>query len=434
MSISSAMNAGVMGLAVNGVRLAAISDNIANSSTYGFKRTGVDFSSMVLNQQGSLYASGGVRIDTFRDVAALGALISTGGATDLAISGRGMLPVTDTAGVTQPSGERALQLSATGSFLPDQNGHLRTANGMFLLGWPVDAAGEIGAVSRSSGADLEPVNVFASRLTASPTTRVDLGINLPADATLAGSTNEPYDLPIEYYDNLGRSQTATLRFSPIVPAAGASNQWSLEIFDGAGDPAASLGQVDLSFIDAANGSGHIDTAAANGGLTYDPATGLVTAPLAHGPVSFFIGRPGDTSGVTQLSASFSPNAVSKDGAPIGDLQSVEIDERGYLMGVYDTGFRRPLYQIPVADVPNLNGLEALDGPSFAVSAASGNLYLWDAGTGPAGSVQGYALMESTTDIAAELTDLIETQRAYSSNAKIVQTVDEMLQETTNIKR
>jgi flagellar hook protein FlgE len=43
-------------------------------------------------------------------------------------------------------------------------------------------------------------------------------------------------------------------------------------------------------------------------------------------------------------------------------------------------------------------------------------------------------MESNTDIAAELTSLIETQRAYSSNAKIVQTVDEMLQETTNLKR
>jgi flagellar hook protein FlgE len=82
----------------------------------------------------------------------------------------------------------------------------------------------------------------------------------------------------------------------------------------------------------------------------------------------------------------------------------------------------------------MNGLKALDGQAFRVSAESGNLYLWDAGTGPVGSIEGYALMESTTDIAAELTDLIETQRAYSSSAKIVQTVDEMLQETTNLKR
>ena len=39
-----------------------------------------------------------------------------------------------------------------------------------------------------------------------------------------------------------------------------------------------------------------------------------------------------------------------------------------------------------------------------------------------------------TDVAGELTNLIQTQRAYSSNAKVIQTVDEMLQETTNIKR
>ncbi len=51
-----------------------------------------------------------------------------------------------------------------------------------------------------------------------------------------------------------------------------------------------------------------------------------------------------------------------------------------------------------------------------------------------GEVAGFALQESATDIAAELTSLIQTQRAYSSNAKVIQTVDEMFQETTNIKR
>jgi flagellar hook protein FlgE len=53
---------------------------------------------------------------------------------------------------------------------------------------------------------------------------------------------------------------------------------------------------------------------------------------------------------------------------------------------------------------------------------------------PTGSVVGYAREGSSTDVAAELTALIQTQRAYSSNAKVIQTVDEMLQETTNIKR
>ena len=60
MSISSSLNAGVMGLNVNATRLATISDNIANSATYGYKRSQVDFSSMVLRQRSSAYSAGGV--------------------------------------------------------------------------------------------------------------------------------------------------------------------------------------------------------------------------------------------------------------------------------------------------------------------------------------------------------------------------------------
>jgi flagellar hook protein FlgE len=89
---------------------------------------------------------------------------------------------------------------------------------------------------------------------------------------------------------------------------------------------------------------------------------------------------------------------------------------------------------PVGDVPNMNGLKALDGQALQVSSASGSLYLWDAGTGPVGTISGYSLMESTTDIAAELTDLIETQTRLFFEREDRADVDEMLQETTNLKR
>ena len=105
-----------------------------------------------------------------------------------------------------------------------------------------------------------------------------------------------------------------------------------------------------------------------------------------------------------------------------------------MRATYDTGFIRTLYQIPLVDVPNPNGLIALNNQTYQVSPNSGSFFLWDAGDGPTGAVVGYAREGSTTDVAAELTDLIQTQRAYSSNAKVIQTVDEMLQETTNIKR
>ena len=47
MSISSAMLAGVTGLISNSSALAAISDNIANANTTGYKKVGVDFTSLV---------------------------------------------------------------------------------------------------------------------------------------------------------------------------------------------------------------------------------------------------------------------------------------------------------------------------------------------------------------------------------------------------
>lgn len=434
MSISSSLNAGVMGLNANATRLSTISDNIANSATYGYKRAVVDFSSMVLQQRSSVYSAGGVSVDSFKDIAATGSLIPTGNATDIAVSGRGLFPVTDKAGVSALSSERDLMLLPTGSFYPDADGNLRTQSGHYLLGWPADGTGSVGNVSRNSGADLSPVNIATSRFNAQPTTSIQMGINLPADATEAGAAGTPYDLPIEYFDNLGRSQTLSFQFTPVVPTDGSSNQWQVEIFDDASGTPTSIGTLDLTFSDTQASGGRLSAVSSGGGAAYDPATGTVSLNLSHGPVEVFIGSPGGDEGIQQLSAPFSPTEVTKDGAAIGDLQSVEIDEGGNVQAIYDTGFRRTLYQIPVGDVPNMNGLKSLDAQAFAVSINSGDLYLWDAGTGPVGGVSGYSLMGSTTDIAAELTDLIETQRSYSSNAKIVQTVDEMLQETTNLKR
>ena len=126
--------------------------------------------------------------------------------------------------------------------------------------------------------------------------------------------------------------------------------------------------------------------------------------------------------------------VTKDGNAAGTFTGVSIDENGFLYASYSSGFSKVIYQVPVVDVPNPNGLRVLDNQCFALSKDAGSMFLWDAGSGPTGGVEGFAREQSTTDIANELTQLIQTQRAYSSNAKIIQTVDEMLQETTNLKR
>ncbi len=434
MGLSSSLNAGVTGLAVNATKLATISDNIANSETFGYKRSTTEFTNLVLEQGTGTYTAGGVRVATFKNVAQQGALISTNNSTDLSIAGRGMLPVTPITGLNSTAGDRPLQLTTTGSFSPDENGFLRTLSGLFLLGWPANADGSVTVPGRDSPAGLEPVNITRNRFTAAPTSKIDLGVNLPASETLAGASGTSFNLPVEYFDTLGRSQTLTIEFTPQVPATGASNTWTATIFDHAADPTVPIASFDVTFDDAAVTGGSIATVTAGAGASYDPVTGLVGIAVASGPIDISIGTAGSGGPLTQLSSSFSPISVLKDGAPIGSLSGVEIDEQGFLEAIFDNGFRRTIYQIPVADVPNLNGLTSQSNQTFEISQSSGDVFFWDAGTGPVGTTLGFSLSESTTDIAQELTDLIQTQRAYSSNAKIIQTVDEMLQETTNLKR
>lgn len=436
MTISSSLNAGVTGLNVNASRLATISDNIANSSTYGYKRATSDFQSLVLGQSRGAYAAGGVRVTTGRAVDQNGTLATTNNPTDLAITGRGMLPVTTATAVASGSGELPMRLAPTGSFRADANGILRTASGEVLLGWPADPNGVVPSFPRDSSTALVPVRIGTNEFEGNPTTRLTLDVNLPATDTQVGGTYAPRLLPIEYFGNLGESQNLEVTFTPTPPVAPAtaSNTWSMDVRQSGS--ATSLAGLTIEF-DATRPSGGTIAAVPPAGMTpagaYDPATGLLSVTTPSGPLEIYIGMPNDARGLSQLSNTFAPS-VSKDGSPVGILTSIDVDARGMLSAVYDSGFTKTLYQIPVVDVPNANGLRALSNQTYEVSRESGPFYLWDAGDGPVGDVAGYSREESTTDVAFELTQLITTQRAYSSNAKVIQTVDEMLQETTNIKR
>ncbi|MEL7446844.1 MAG: flagellar hook-basal body complex protein, partial [Pseudomonadota bacterium] len=209
------------------------------------------------------------------------------------------------------------------------------------------------------------------------------------------------------------------------------------VFDDSTGSGGTISTVALAELDA-GGEPILISGNAGAGTTvgdpYVPGTGEFGVTVARGPININIGTPGDGSVFTQLSDSFAPTSITKDGFPVGNLTSVELDGNGFLSANFDTGITRVLYQIPLVDVPNPNGLTPQDNQTYTLSDESGSFFLWDAGDGPTGDIVGFALEESATDVAGELTQLIQTQRAYSSNAKVIQTVDEMLQETTNIKR
>ena len=431
MSISSSLNAGVAGLAANATRLATISDNIANSGTYGYKRAEADFQSFVItnsNNSGT-YSAGGVRASTNRLIGEQGSLVSTSNATDIAISGNGFIPVTTEVSIDGSMGDQPLMMTTTGSFYTDADGILKTDSGLVLLGWPAEADGTIATYARDTMTGLEPVVINSNQTAGDPTTKINLGVNLPAeDAT------DVLPLSVEYFGNLGTSESLNVTFTPD---AVAPNTWVMSITDSA-SAGAIIGEYTIVFDDSRGSGGTLSTVTPTvnnpATATYNATDGTLALTVDGGPIEMTIGKPGDTNGLTQLSDTFAPTSITKDGSPVGNLTSVEIADNGYVTATYDTGFTRTIYQIPLVDVPNANGLTSLGNQTYQVSPDSGSFFLWDAGDGPTGTIEGFAREGSTTDVAAELTDLIQTQRAYSSNAKVIQTVDEMLQETTNIKR
>lgn len=436
MTISSSLAAGVAGLNANATRLSTISDNIANSATHGYKRVEADFHSMVISGNNAGYSAGGVRATTQRIIDERGPMISTGNATDLAVSGRGMLPVTNSISLQQDTETYPMELVTTGSFRPDNNGVLTTQTGLVLMGWPANLDGTMPSFPRHTPNGLEPVQINVDQFSGDPTTMMTLGVNLPATATTFDAPGDSESLAIEYYGNLGTSEQLDITFEPFIPATGSSNQWTMTITD-AGSGGTVVGQYTLVFDDTRAAGGALASVTDISGGAYDPVTGMITVTLPSDPldtIDLNIGILGENNGMTQLSDTFAPVRIEKNGSPVGNLTGVEVDANGFVHAIYDAGFTRKIYRIPVVDVPNPNGLVSNSNGTYTVSADSGEIFLWDSGTGPTGDILAYAKEESSTDVAGELTDLIQTQRAYSSNAKVIQTVDEMLQETTNIKR
>lgn len=438
MTISSSLNAGVMGLSANATKLATISDNIANSSTFGYKRADADFHSMVISGAGGTYSAGGVRVTTQRLIDEAGPLITTNNSTDLAVRGRGMIPMTSETAVEVDNGDYPLRLGTTGSFRTDKDGYLKSETGLVLLGWPANADGSIPTYPRDTADGLEPIKINVNQFGGEPTTQMGLGLNLPATSTKADTvTSDDYEvLNIEYFDNLGTSESLSFEFQPI-PATGGvpSNQWRMVITDSATTPSTTvIGDYLLEFNDTTSEGGTLAAVTSSVGGGYDLAEGTIVVTADRGDIEIDIGRLNDSGGLTQLADNFAPVNISKDGSAVGNMIQVEVDANGYVHALYDIGITRQIYQIPLVDLPNPNGLIALDNQTYQISNESGSYFLWDAGDGPTGDIVSYAREESATDVANELTELIQTQRSYTSNAKVIQTVDEMLQETTNIKR
>jgi flagellar hook protein FlgE len=136
-----------------------------------------------------------------------------------------------------------------------------------------------------------------------------------------------------------------------------------------------------------------------------------------------------TTGLTQFASSSSAsndtaavNQLQQNGYAAGSLQSIAVDSENQITGTFSNGETIPLAQITLATFNGENSLQALSGQAYAATVDSGPP-LFSA----TGKVEGSSLESSNVDIATQFSQLIVAQQAYSANARVMTTADQMIQ-------
>ncbi|MDH5489060.1 MAG: flagellar hook-basal body complex protein, partial [Rhodospirillaceae bacterium] len=297
----------VSGLSLSAQRVSSAADNIANSTTSGYKPTAVNSRTLVTNQTSiNSYSAGGVQAISTQLIGVQGALGASTSSTDLAISGSGFFAV-------KPSVNGGETLyTRDGSFKPDNNGYLVNSAGYYLQ-----------AKNPQTG-NTESLNINSATGTADATTNASVSVNLPAGAAVG----ETFDIDIRAHDSLGNginipvqfTKKSSLVFTVTVGNVTDNNSGSTVGTALEGDASGPTYSVDVVF----NSLGQIDGYDKNGDGTIDSQSG----PGIYVP--FVIGHPEDLdvnldlSGTTAFAGDFTVNSISTDGASYGTVSAISV--------------------------------------------------------------------------------------------------------------
>jgi flagellar hook protein FlgE len=433
MSLFGSLYSGVSGLSAQSRSMGMISDNVANVNTTGYKGAAAQFATLVTRAAGaSTYSPGGVRSMTQYTIDSQGLIQSSASPTDVAISGAGFFVIN-----TRNDGTGDQLYSRAGSFKADNLGFMTNPSGAYLQGWRLDDNGNPVDVNT-----LEAVNIAVANGVAKPTTAAAIAGNLDADqpgivapaagamaewaATGGTSGTEPhFTRDVQVFDSLGRARNVTMAFIKTdVP-----NEWAVEIHADPGEVETGAFGLLTSGTITFDGQGKLSNVTVGSPVTID---WLDAGGADDSTISFDFGTIGGTDGLIQLGAE-TDIAATQDGASVGRLNNVVIDADGYVVAAFTNGEQQRIYKLPVATFPNPSGLDPQSGNLYAASEASGNVLMREAGTAGAGVITPSALEAANVDLAEEFTKMIITQRAYSANARVISTADEMLDELVRLR-
>lgn len=165
-------------------------------------------------------------------------------------------------------------------------------------------------------------------------------------------------------------------------------------------------------------------------VSWDPA---VTGGNSPQSLTFNLGSNGLSNGLTELGTTFSVGAINQDGVKFGNFTGVTVNSTGIVTANFNNGLHQAIYIVPIATVPNPDGLSPETGDTYGLTSAAGSMLLNQAGNGNTATITPSSLENSTVDIATEFTSLIITQNAYQANSKVITSANQMLQALLQIQ-
>jgi len=154
--------------------------------------------------------------------------------------------------------------------------------------------------------------------------------------------------------------------------------------------------------------------------------------LAAQSIDLDLGTSGDFDGVTQFGSPASVVSDFQDGYGAGDIASLEVQDDGEILGYYTNGQTRAVGSFGIATFVNEGGLEEVGDSYFRTTANSGARTFGAGQSAGAGEVIGGALEASNVDTAEEFVHLIQAQRSFQANARVITVQDELLAELVNV--
>ncbi len=463
-------NVALSGLATSQKDLNTTANNIANVNTYGFKESRAEFADVFAS---SIFGGGKTKTGDGGLTAVVaqqfqqGSLVFTKNSLDLAVTGNGFFATT--AGLE----EREMTYTRAGNFKLNDDNFVVTNTGDFLQVYPVNDDGTSQGVSLST---TSPLRIPDSAGVPVQTSELDMSMNLDArragsDPTLFDPTDDStFDArsSITVYDSLGASHIMTTYYVKDATVGAGVNQWmafaSMDTDPGTGNPIpVDLGGVGLGGDAAAvGGTGQVTAAPvgaagdgdfigvpilfdSSGSMThingYDPTLAGNVPPFVQ---SQALGTPGagvltngadgaqtvvvDYSAPTQFASEFEVTELEQDGATVGRLTGVSIDDSGLVSANYSNGTVDNLGRIALVRFSNDQGLQQIGNTSWSETLGSGEPLAGEAGTGTFGDVVSSALEQSNVDITKELVDLITAQKAFQANSRALD-INSQLQQT-----